>query len=240
MRRLRVLPFALAGLALALPSAADAGLDSVCSTCGGQPQAPAHKHKTKKARHLCAACAAKAEGTIPADVPVVATAGCSACAASAAGTSGPVMASAPGFASVGDGSSSPIVLASPSSPPGYAVVGGTVVSAEPAPIGVMRTNYSVGPQQMPGTLGASVAASPASAPGMTNAPYARPDELPPSIYSPQRPRRSVLARIFLPDIGRRRAAAEEALVRERHAQISYSSTQGGPSELPPTMVYGGR
>jgi hypothetical protein len=29
-------------------------------------------------------------------------------------------------------------------------------------------------------------------------------------------------------------------VRERHAQISYSSTQSGPNELPPTMVYGGR
>ena len=254
MRRLLTLPVALAGLAMAWPApSALAGLDSVCSTCNGQPRSkarprPAHAHKHADGHTLCASCAAKAQAAMAASPPAMAASGCSACdaAALAAAPAGTAMtmpmpsASAPGFASVGGASpspSSPILLAGETSgAPGYATVGGTIGSTEPAPVGVMRTNYS---PQTPGTLGASVDSSHGGpAMGMGNVPFARPEEVPPSLYAPQRPRRSLVSRLLLPDFSRRRAEADTR-IRERHAMVSYGA-QNGPSELPAAMVYGGK
>lgn len=225
---------ALAGLALCAASAAEAGLPTVCTTCAGQPEgAPAAKIHKKRHMHLCPDCAAKA--TPPAMVMAAAPGGCATC-----GTSGPGLP--PGVAIIGDGNPAPVQLTAGGAP-GYAVVGGTMAAAEPAPVGVMRTNYNQDPAA-PGSLGASLVPQRGGAPGHAtvgggNIPYARPNEVPPSLYAPQSPRRhSILARVIgVPDFGRRRAEAE-ARARESHAMTAYGPGSA-PSELPASMVYSG-
>jgi hypothetical protein len=70
-------------------------------------------------------------------------------------------------------------------------------------------------------------------------PFAQPNEIPPSLYAPQRPRRSILARLIgIPSAGRRRAEAE-ARQRESHAMTTYGANGASPSELPASVVYGG-
>ena len=252
MRRPRKLSLALAGLAVFAASAAQAGLESVCSTCAGQPQAPKPsvkvKAKAKKVGHLCAACAAKIKNgtTVPATIASTATiassAPCTACGAgpelNLTGTS----SSTPGYAVIGDGSPSPLMAANGvgNSAPGYAIIGGTVASAEPAPIGVMRTNYHAG-QEAPGAPGASLAHQPGAAASVNGIPFAQPSEVPPSLYAPpSRRRHRIVARMLgIPDFGRAHAEAE-ARKRDVHAQTAYGPSNTAPSELPASMVYGGR
>lgn len=246
MRRLRSLPLALAGLACLLPSSARAGLPGLDSTCAGQPRTKVSSRHAKAPRppRLCPDCQAKmlAQTGQPAPVvisgtptAIVASGPCSACEIVSPSSLPP--SSPPGFAVVGDGASSPM-MASSGGEPGYAVTGGLVASAEPAPIGVVQTNYQTPP--VPGTLGESVASARRGAAGPGPIPYARPDELPPSLVNPPTHRRPrVLSRVIgLPDFGRRRADAQ-ARAREAHARSSLGAGSM-PGELPASMVYGGR
>ena len=251
MRRLRLFSLALAGLACCLPSTARAGFPLLGSTDNGQVK-PRHKahHAAHKTGYICPDCQARmmasAEGPAPVvvsgtptaviaagpcvscgvEVPV---ASCSACASTAAA------AEAPGLAFVGGGNPS-AAMASTGGAPGYAQVGGMVASAEPVPIGVVRTNYA--PQPTPGSLGASVAAAPGGPAGPNTLPYARPDEVPPSLYAPPTPRRHrILSKVLgLPQFGRLRAEAESH-ARESHAMTSYGPAEA-PTTLPASMVYG--
>jgi len=252
MRRLKPLSIALAGLALSAVATAEAGWPTGPN---GQPatQRRACLPKTKKA-HLCANCAErlKAQGPIPA------TGGCP--------TGGPpppppmvitraatYSGSAPGYAVIGDGTPSPMMMASgpdASGAPGYAIVGGTIASSEPAPVGVVRTNYNTNDSQA-GSLGGSVDIMHGQRHGMGgggmgmdprmggNIPYAKASEMPGSIYSPNPPkRRSLLGRIIgVPDFGRRNAEMEERK-RESHAMTTFGPGSA-PTELPSSMVYGG-
>ena len=248
MRRSRKLSLALAGLAVFAASAAQAGLQSVCTTCAGQPESPrkASTHakfhaKAKKTGHLCAACAAKMKNGMTVPATVASTGPCATCG-DAAGANLASSASMPGYAVIGDGSPTPLMAASGvgGNAPGYAIIGGTMASAEPAPIGVMRTNYHTG-QDAQGTPGASLAHQQGAASTVNGIPFAQPSEVPPSLYAPQpRRRHSILARMIgLPDFGRGRAEAE-ARKREVHAQTAYGPSNTAPSELPASMVYGGR
>lgn len=248
--KIKTLAVALSGMALFASEPATAGDPSNCAICNTLPATARvrgpHSHKTKRiAAHLCADCAVKMEsnGMVPPTMVAAAPGGCTACGTSGPVTSGPMssspMPSAPGYAMVGDGSPSPL-LAAGGNAPGYAIVGGTMVSSEPAPVGVMQTNYSTG--SMPqGTLGASIAGNHGGGmPGMSGAPFAQPNEVPPSLYAPPKRRSSIIARVIgLPDFGRRRAEAEVRR-RENHAMTSYGSAGSAPSELPASAVYGGR
>ena len=237
--KLTSLAVALTGVALFAVDRAEAGLDSICSTCAGQPQAPKtkapHKHAAKnhKSGHICAECAAKSNAKNGLQPTAIATAP-AACAACGAATN----ASAPGYAIVGDGSPAPVLASGSAGAPGYAIVGGAMVSAEPTPVGVMRTNYH-SDSSTQATPGAGVAAN---RPGIANVggvPYAQPNEVPPSLYAPSGKRRhSILAKMIgIPDFGRGRAEAE-ARARANHAMTSYGPTSG-PSDLPASAVYGG-
>lgn len=239
---------ALAGLAVFTASAAQAGLQNVCTTCAGQPESPrkatihAKLHaKARKTGHLCAACASKMKNGMRMPATVASTGPCATCNDGG----GAILAasdSTPGYAVIGDGSPAPLMAASGvgGNAPGYAIIGGTMASAEPAPIGVMRTNYNSG-QDAQGTLGASLPHQQGGAPGVNGIPFAHPSEVPASLYAPQpRRRHSVVARMIgLPDFGRGRAEAE-GRKRDAHAQTAYGPSNTTPSELPASMVYGGR
>lgn len=248
MRRPKKLSLALAGLAVFAASAAQAGLQNVCSTCAGQPESPrksslhAKLHaKAKKTGHLCAACAAKMKNGMTMPATVAANAPCAACG-DAAAVNLTASASAPGYAVIGDGSPAPLMAASGvgGDAPGYAIIGGTMASAEPAPIGVMRTNYQTG-QEAQGAPGASLPHQQGGASAVNGIPFAQPSEVPASLYAPKpRRRHSIVARMIgLPDFGRGRAEAE-ARKRDIHAQTAYGPSNTAPSELPASMVYGGR
>ena len=234
------LAVALAGAALFAVNTAEAGLDAVCSTCAGQPQAPKskvpHKHSVKKHKsgQICAECAAKmqAQGVT---APVAMAAAPGACLSCGTTTT----ASAPGYAIVGDGSPAPVMASTNGGAPGYAIVGGTMASSEPVPVGVMRTNYhNDSPAQ--GAPSANVAPN---RPGIANVggiPYAQPNEVPPSLYAPPKRRKSIIAKIIgIPDFGRGRAEAESR-ARENHAMTTYGTNGGTPSDLPASVVYGGK
>lgn len=243
MRRIsfRSLPLALAGLALGMPSFARAGNPEICATCAGQAKTPhAHKIKAKKVSNLCAACASKAAMASGLPVTVATSGACSECSATAypvpTTALGSAPGTAPGYAVIGDPSPAPVLASSDA--PGHAVVGGTMPSAEPLPMGVMRTNYRSA--EMPGTLGASAAAAARGGPQAAGGiPYAKPGEVPSSLYTPQgRRRHKVLSRVIgLPDFGRGRAEADMRR-REAHAMTSFGP-QTTPAELPASMVYGG-
>jgi len=244
VRNFRSLSLALAGLVGLSASSATAGIGGLDTTNAGQPRMKLVKHKAKKTGHICPDCQAKmvAESGAPAPIMIsgtpsamMAAGPCTACE-----TSGPAMLvpTAPGYASVGDGSPAP-VMASAGDVPGYANVGGMVVSSEPAPIGVVRTNYAMQPE-----VGTS-AAHPADAMMHGGAPtpngpipYAKPNEIPAGMLGgpPRRPR--IFSRIIgLPDFGRARAESQ-ARSRESHAMTSYGNTGAVPSNLPASMVYG--
>jgi hypothetical protein len=238
--KLTSLAVAFTGIALFAADRAEAGLDSVCSTCAGQPQAPKtkaplrHTLKSHKSGKICAECAAKlkAQNGLPPTIVATAPGACAACGA-------PATAAAPGYAIVGDGSPAPVLASGSAGAPGYAIVGGAMVSAEPTPVGVMRTNYHAdGPAQ--GMPGAGVAANRPGTANVGGIPYAQPNEVPPSLYAPSGKRRhSILAKVIgIPDFGRSRADAE-AKARSNHAMTSYGPN-AAPSELPASVVYGGR
>src|SRR4051794_20073256 len=133
MRLPKRLPAALAGLVLCAASAAEAGLPTVSTTGARQPQgAPAAKAR-KRHLHLCPECAAK---VTPPPPPMMAPGSCPTCGPTVSGLP-------PGAVIIGEGTPSPVPIASaPGGAPGYAVIGGAMPASEPAPVGVMRTNYN--------------------------------------------------------------------------------------------------
>ncbi len=241
MRNFRSLSLAVAGLVGLSSSSATAGLNGVDTTNAGQPRVKVVKHKHKKSGYICADCQARmiAESGAPAPMMISGTpsammAGpCTACE-----TAGPAMIapSAPGYASVGDGSPAP-VYASAGNAPGLATVGGPMVaSSEPTPIGVVRTNYSVPPAA--GTLEASLAGQQQGMPAAGPIPYAKPNEIPAGMLGAPHRRPRIFSRIIgLPDFGRARAESQ-ARARETHAMTTYGASNSAPSNLPASMVYG--
>lgn len=116
--------------------------------------------------------------------------------------------------------------------PGYAVAGASVVSDEPMPIGVMRTNYRPGPAAaaMPGPMAAP-------APGMM--PYAAPmphDEAPFAGAKPAR-RHSVLRTMLGLNGFNRWSAEREAQAKAAHAREAYGQS-GYATSVPAGMIYG--
>ncbi len=230
MRRFAPWSLALVGLALAIPISARAG----------QPEKPSNASDYRSARyfagHLCKTCAAKLPKRLPATGPVMLmpgeevnvaelTAGsprlCMACQSENA---------APGMAFVGGEA------------PGYATVGGDMMaSAEPMPIGVMRTNYQSGFGAAPaaptypalGSMGSSAGAFlPNSHAPMSD----------PMVYPGHR-RQSIIGHMLgLPSKGPIGAMREARAERRRvgHAAIRYDDTPMSPESLPSSMVYGRR
>ena len=244
MRRFRSVSLALMGLACAFGSSADAGLPGLDSTSHGVPRVKllGHRAKEKKSGHLCPDCQAKllAESGQPAPIvisgaptAIMASGACSACETSAP-AGAPIAPSAPGYAVVGDGSPSP-VLASASSPPGYASVGGAIASAEPLPIGVVRTNYA-----SPAPAGGfDLHAAPATGgPAAGPIPYAKKDEIPPGMLNgaPNRRPRVLSRMLGLPNTNRMRAESQTR-ARENHAMTTYGQN-APPSTLPASAVFG--
>ncbi len=115
--------------------------------------------------------------------------------------------------------------------PGYAVVGGTVPMSEPAPVGVMRTNYA-GP--------AAGRPSPMDRAAMGPVPAA---PTPSGAVGDNRPH--ILAHLFgisamRRDLRESREARQERK-REMHAATTYGPQDPSTvSELPASMVYGRR
>jgi hypothetical protein len=186
----------------------------------------------KRHRHLCPTCAAKVAAArqaatgqpIPGPVVVqgapMGGAPCLSCQQSAMGT-------APGVAYVGE----------PMAAPGYAMVGGTMPGAEPAPIGVMRTNYSTH-DHTPGSLGASLDPRQAASAGADWGAPGRASVIPaaptPSSTSHRRP--GVIRHLlFGGGPGMREMRSDKR--KSQHASISYGSA-GSVTELPASLVYG--
>jgi hypothetical protein len=250
MRRLAALSL---GLALAAPIATRAdGPD--------HNAAPAQGSATHFGGHICADCVRKLPRRLPAGGPdampptgmvvsgpdgapmIVAdagpTPGCAACAAANGLPPGAVIISStevPGTAFVGGET------------PGVAYVGGPA-SADPAPIGVMRTDYQAAAAGAPSMMmraGGAGAPNPYAPPYAANpaAGAAMPYGEPPmshSMSSPGHQRTSVLGHM----LGLRRPAplGSRRLARQRaaHAAISYGGPASAPESLPASMVYGQR
>lgn len=227
----RLVPLCL-GLTLAIPAA----------TRAGEP-GPANGPTILPGGHVCAHCAAHLPRRIPADAngrpltgPVtmtsMATGGCAACQGGAETVVMPYSADRPGMAFVGGEA------------PGYSAVS-LIGSNEPAPVGVMRTNYQT-------TTGSAYSGLPMGAsPMMARPPYA-PSALPPGAAAgwgqpplsrpmsvPDHHRPHILAHLLglrRPRFGEARRERE----RETHAAIRYDDSATMPSALPASMVYGNR
>lgn len=205
MPRLVTLGGALMGLALILPTAAPAQ----------EPDA-SHGH----VRRLCPKCLAKmqARGEFTGDVvPLVPPA--------------PPVASAPGGCVTCQmaGGEAPGYASTAVSAPGYASVGGgTVISSEPAPIGVVRAGYQPGAAMPPAS---------SLAPGH-GAPNVGP--VAPTVgaagLGPHR-RTSVLSHLFFGGSPRMGYARRQKM-KERHAMEAYDAPGTVTTELPASMVYG--
>jgi hypothetical protein len=116
--------------------------------------------------------------------------------------------------------------------PGYAVLGST----DPAPVGVMRTDYQWGAS--PAMPGMNPAARPVMGPGA-----AMPGAEPPLSHTMSYPghrRTSVLGHM----LGLRRPqpwnARAIARARVEHAKLRYGSPGEMPADMPASMVYGNR
>ena len=245
MRRLA--PIGL-GLLLALPASAEAQLFR-------RHQEGGSRHEVG---HLCAECASKLPKRVPADgsglppstgmptnLVVMGGTDCLPCQAAAANgsqaiylTTAPEGSQMPGVAYVGGDQA-------PGAGHGYGPV-------EPAPIGVMRTNYSSAAN--PG-MGASPYAGSSAAYAGSSAPYVgvpmgatAPQGLMAGMPGPEMPgmdmmsgsnhRHRFLARILGVPSFRDVGAAGREQARVAHAQLRYG--QGGPAatSVPASMVYG--
>ena len=140
------------------------------------------------------------------------------------------------------------VLASSGEAPGHAFVGGmpamgmATPAGEPAPIGVMRTNYSANsPTPISEAPGRAVVGGGAGA-GAVPAPGAMGHEFAPSGYGrPNHPH--VIQRLLgLPTIAdlRERRTNRDDKSRERHAMQALGADTAPVGSLPPSMVYGPR
>lgn len=231
----RLVPLGL-GLAFAFPAISQAG----------GPGSVTHHHHV--ANH-CSSCVSHMPKRIPANAHGVPLNG------SVMPAAGPVISSAPGGCTSCEAGSSEVIY--PTAPegagmafvgggeaPGYASVGMTG-SNEPAPVGVMRTNYQT-------TAGSNYNGLPMGATPMAAGPYGGPSALPPTAAqlpwgqapvgmgrsASRPPRARVLAHLLglrMPRFG----AAREARERAEHAAIRYDNSATIPSELPASMVYDG-
>ena len=130
-----------------------------------------------------------------------------------------------GFAVVGPGGDP--------SAPGVAVVGGSVPSAEPTPIGVARggQNPWADPRmaampRRPGAGSYDASVVPSSIPAA-----------PEAMSGPGHDRPHVISHVFgLPQLGRLRREREEQQ-RKQHAAIAYGDPNQKVTELPASMVY---
>ncbi|WZO99774.1 hypothetical protein EP7_001387 [Isosphaeraceae bacterium EP7] len=120
-----------------------------------------------------------------------------------------------------------------------------IAGAEPVPVGVVQTNYNAG-APAPYSVADRIDPLARGHAGMTrpqgpvpmNGPIP-PAPTPASSGANARPR--VLAHLFgFEGIGRAGREAREQKAREQHAKISYGNAGGPISELPASMVYGGR
>jgi hypothetical protein len=205
MRRTWPKGLAALGLALIASTPALAGDPADCATCGNNPPVPAGATRIKLG-HLCAACAAKMKrqggpaAVMAGNVPTNGLA-CATCN------------TGPGYASVGGGA------------PGTALVGGSIATEEPAPIGVVRTTY--------GNQGGVVS--------LKKPMNIRPAAPAPTPISPSRSRRPhIIPHMFflsgrtLPqDIHEYRMGRRSA----QHAAITYGEKENTVNSLPSSMVY---
>jgi hypothetical protein len=244
------------GVALAWPVAAGAGEPDFDLTSAGQPvqtpDQPACNHKHRKmfcascreaARadavahggrgpRLCARCmaqrypgmAVRAPGASGGTFPGTPS-GCTACQAGATVAAGPtyvMSGEAPGQVIVGMA-------------PGTSFAGGTVLSTEPAPVGVMRTSLNAASRAAAEPPGYATVGAPGG-PGMGPAQAVPPA---PEIIAPSRHKRPhVLTHLFGLDA---LAAGHHARVAKResaHASIAYGPLDQHLTELPASMVYG--
>lgn len=200
----------------------------------GQP--PSAATRPHKRGHLCADCRARAaaeKAGIPAP-PSVASAApgttvsigspvpCAACQQGAGG-------SAPGVAFVGDGSA-----------PGYAMVGGVIPSAEPTPVGIVRTNYNMNGQ---GTLAGSLGGQPGMYLGLGPQAQAQGNAdqwaaSAPTFLGSTSPRRPHIIGHLMGFDGPSWLERRRERRRTQHASVAYGTR--GPSsvyELPASTVY---
>ncbi len=259
MRRLAQVCLALA--MVAAPAAARAG-----DPAGSQLKRLAGRHRAEAtslpAGHMCAKCAAKLPKRVPADGPgmpqgVGPDGTCVSCQIAAQLPPGAVIVSE-GPATYAPGASG--YAPAGGEAPGFASVGGydpATPAGEPAPIGVMRTEYSpaagytgsTGIDPLHGNRGvgpyAGFGAGYGEAPGHATVGGPQggymPGSLPTSMVNPPQGRRpNVIAHLLgLPTLHRPGYFAEKRR-REAHAQVSYGNMGGAPDALPASMVYGPR
>ena len=242
--------YALLGLGAAL------GLAVAAPTWAQSPEDPARGLPTHvHVGRLCDACAKKMPKRVPvvvnspapvefAQASVVAPAGCAACEASASGLE------APGIAHVG-----PHGPAAGQDAAGFASIGGPAAQlaghGDPAPIGVMRTNYSVPSAASPypagpaagarPMAGAPAGARPMAGPGagaIAAAPGQAQGLIPPPSPDTGKKRPWVLGAML--GIPRRSQfnAYQREVDRSNHAMTRYDSAEPGMNSLPASAVYG--
>ncbi len=251
MRRLAPLCLGL-GLSLAVGAPASAQ----------QPTAPGH------AMHLCAKCAKNLPKRLPASGPtepppgaiVVAGGDCVACQQSQGGV---IVGEAAGLAYVGGPSGGEA--------PGLAQIGGPMggvpigfPSSEPAPIGVMRTNYAQPTAPAAGPIDVMAHGQGSGRNGMVPAGMMGPSTPPPGMMArpggpnpnagrwagtetsmmqpgayPGTRKPGMMRNLFGMPRSTRMGAAQEARKREMHAMERYDALQAAPANLPASAVYGG-
>lgn len=220
MRCIVRISLGLLGLALAaVPTAALADLCPACQARAVSAKPTFSKHAFP-ARRLCASCA-KAQmaangGVLPPPGPPM------------------VFTNTPGVP--GGQVCTTCQPAGPSTAmaPGYAVAGGQFATLDPAPIGVVQTNYqhpASGSVAMPpgrAVVGSAIAASP-SGPA-----FASPNILAPA--EPNRPR--VISNLLPRGHGTSHRASRKEQARSDHAAIPYGNYAPPVNELPASVVYG--
>lgn len=233
------------GLALVAPAAARAGNPALAPVTDQFRKPPANAFATHYGGHICARCAANLPRRIPADshgVPLsgpivspmagpvtatVASVGCVDCQTAHPYSYGP---DAPGVAYVGGDA------------PAYGY-GGMMGSVEPAPIGVMRTDYQ-GAAPAAGAPGVNpMARGPYAPAASTPAPGRAGWGEPPLSHPTSNPghrRPNVLGHMLGLRAPRPLGAARLERQRAAHAAIRYEAGAPGPDSLPASMVYGGR
>jgi hypothetical protein len=241
------------GLALAAPTVGWAQQNDVSpgAEMKPTPNGPQHRHRrTLFGREiLCPDCQrAKVKAEDGVDIPpppplpspdsVVQEGRCEHCEQAGAVASGPVVS---GPMRPGPVVSSPRVVQGNDAPghavvggdaPGHAVVGGDpIVAAEPSPIGLAQSRVAA--------VGASRPA--AGRPGKGPSDRAvMPSGFTP-IAPPESNRPHIIEHAFgLSAIGRRAREERERRAREKHASIAYDQKEPKVTELPASMVDGGR
>jgi hypothetical protein len=199
---------------------------ALCSKCREWSRAQHRNGQHARGPQLCARCMAKAYPGMtirdPNSGTYVAGTSCTACQSGMNGT--------PVYPGQGDAGYASVGLA-----PGMSLAGGTVLSTDPAPVGVMRASYP--PASAPGYAVVGTPPGSANAAGLPGAASAVPPA-PEIIGGPPHRRPLVLVHLFgLDALGAHR---RERLEREseKHAAISYGQLDQNVTELPASVVYG--